>query len=63
LQTTKNVFNKYYTEQVTTMLQWTEADAKNYWNDMKTKLKYYFDKLDKEMKKNSKKKEGADKDE
>ena len=66
LQTTKNVFNKYYTEQVTTMLQWTKADAENYWNDMRTKLKYYFDELDKEMKdniKNSKKKEGADKDE
>ena len=54
LQTTKNVFNKYYTEQVTTMLQWTKADAENYWNDMRTKLKYYFDKLDKEMKKNNK---------
>ena len=66
LQTTKNVFNKYYTEQVTTMLQWTKADAENYWNDMRTKLKYYFDELDKEMEKNmknSKKKEGADEDE
>lgn len=54
LQTTKNVFNKYYTEQVTTMLQWTKADAENYWNDMRTKLKYYFDKLNEEMKKNNK---------
>ncbi len=54
LQTTKNVFNKYYTEQVTTMLQWTEDDADNYWNDMKTKLKYYFDKLNEEMKDNNK---------
>ena len=49
LQTTRNVFTKYYSDQITTMMQWTEKDAENYWKDMKEKLKFYFDKLNEKL--------------
>lgn len=52
LQTTRNVFTKYYSDQITTMMQWTEEDAINYWEDMKEKLKFYFDELDKKLNEN-----------
>ena len=51
LNTTKNVFSKRYSDEVTSMLHWTEEDAKRYWIDMKEVLSCYFKELDKELEK------------
>ena len=50
LNTTRNVFTKYYSEDPTTMLHWTRSDAEKYWENMKEVLDYYFMKLDEELK-------------
>lgn len=49
LQTTKNVFTKYYSDELTTMMQWTKKDAEDYWSDMRKRLSFYFDKLNEQM--------------
>ena len=42
---TKNVFSKFYTEMPSTMMNWNKEDAEAYWNDIKDKLQYYFEKI------------------
>ena len=42
---TKNVFSKFYTEMPTTMMNWNIEDANAYWNDIKEKLQYYYNKI------------------
>lgn len=41
---TKNVFAKNYTELPSSLMAWTDDDAKGYLGDIKNKLKYYFTK-------------------
>lgn len=50
LNTTENVFTKFYSDKVATMLHWTKEDAEKYWENMKSVLKYYFEELTFELK-------------
>lgn len=49
LASTKNVFTKYYSKKITTMMHWTKDDAEYYWEDIKTTLHTYFDMLNVEF--------------
>lgn len=51
LTSTKNVFTKYYSKTITTMMYWTKSDAMDYWNAIKITLKEYFDMLNIEFNK------------
>lgn len=49
LDTTKNVFSKKYSNDITPMLHWTPDDANDYWKNMKEVLAYYFRALNDEL--------------
>ena len=42
---TKNVFAKFYTPEPDNLMNWTEVDAKSYFEDIADKLKYYFEEV------------------